>query len=143
MADRRWYGRQSKHSARRQASISGLGAAHNEEAPMSEEERLAHYRLKERLGAGAMGEVWLREGTRLPRLVALKRLASAAAGDGEASARLVREARVASTLTHPNVAVVYDVGEADPERAQAAYIAMEYVRGRTLAERLREGPIGT
>ena len=81
---------------------------------MSEEERLAHYRLKERLGSGAMGEVWLAEDTRLHRLVALKRLASAAARDGEASARLVREARVASTLTHPNVAVVYDVGEADP-----------------------------
>jgi eukaryotic-like serine/threonine-protein kinase len=109
---------------------------------MSEEERLAHYRLKERLGSGAMGEVWLAEDTRLHRLVALKRLASAAARDGEASARLVREARVASALTHPNVAVVYDVGEADPGGAQAAYIAMEYVRGRTLAERLREAPIG-
>ena len=108
---------------------------------MSEEERLGHYRLKERLGSGAMGEVWLAEDTRLHRLVALKRLASAAAGDGEASARLVREARVASALTHPNVAVVYDVGEADRDGRQAAYIAMEYVRGRTLAERLREAPI--
>ena len=108
---------------------------------MSEEERLAHYRLKERLGAGAMGEVWLAEDTRLHRLVALKRLASGADKDAEASARLVREARVAANLTHPNVAVVYDVGEAEPGGSQPAWIAMEYVRGRTLSERLREGPI--
>ena len=108
---------------------------------MADEERLAHYRLKERLGSGAMGEVWLAEDTRLHRLVALKRLASGADRDDEAQARLVREARVASTLTHPNVAVVYDVGEAEPDGSRPAYIAMEYVRGRTLAERLREGPI--
>jgi serine/threonine-protein kinase len=88
-----------------------------------------------------MGEVWLAEDTRLHRLVALKRLAAAAAEDGEASARLLREARVASALTHPNVAVVYDVGEADRDGSRAAYIAMEYVRGRTLAERLREAPV--
>ena len=108
---------------------------------MADEERLAHYRLKERLGSGAMGEVWLAEDTRLHRLVALKRLVSGAARDEEAQARLVREARVASTLTHPNVAVVYDVGEAERDGSQPAYIAMEYVRGRTLAERLREGPL--
>ena len=108
---------------------------------MSEEEQVAHYRLKERLGAGAMGEVWLAEDTRLHRLVALKRLAAASAGDAEAAARLVREARVASTLTHPNVAVVYDVGEPASGGTEAAYIAMEYVRGRTLAERMREGKV--
>ena len=108
---------------------------------MPEEQRLGHYRLKDRLGSGAMGEVWLAEDTRLHRLVALKRLAPAAVGDGEAEARLLREARVASNLTHPNVAVVYDVGEAVPGGGGEAYIAMEYVRGRTLAERLREGPL--
>src|SRR5262249_16715636 len=59
----------------------------------------------------------------------------------EAEARLLREARVASNLTHPNVAVIYDVGEAAAGRAGEGYIAMEYVRGRTLAERLREGPL--
>ncbi len=103
------------------------------------QETLAHYRLRERLGSGATGEVWLAEDTRLHRLVALKRLAAGTAGDAEASARLVREARVASTLTHPNVAVVYDVGEAELGGRQAAYIAMEYVKGPTLAERMREG----
>ncbi len=103
------------------------------------QETVAHYRLRERLGPGAVGEVWLAEDTRLHRLVALKRLTAGAAGDAEASARLVREARVASALTHPNVAVVYDVGEADVGGRQAAYIAMEYVKGQTLSERMREG----
>ena len=107
--------------------------------PMAEEERIAHYRLRERLGAGAMGEVWLAEDTRLHRMVALKRLKPAAAGDREAEARLVREARVASTLTHPNVAVVYDVGEDDADEKRGAWVAMEYVKGRTLAELLKDG----
>ena len=106
---------------------------------MAQEERVGHYRLKERLGAGAMGEVWLAEDTRLHRLVALKRLAAAAKGDSEASARLVREARVASTLSHPNVAVVYDVGEDEQGGQSSAWVAMEYVKGRTLAERLKDG----
>ena len=106
---------------------------------MAPEERVAHYRLKERLGAGAMGEVWLAEDTRLHRLVALKRLAPAAAGDRDASARLVREAKVAATLTHPNVAVVYDVGEDEREGRPSAWVAMEYVKGGTLAERLKQG----
>ena len=106
---------------------------------MAQEERIAHYRLRERLGAGAMGEVWLAEDTRLHRMVALKRLKPAAAGDREAEARLVREARVASTLTHPNVAVVYDVGEDDADEKRGAWVAMEYVKGRTLAELLKDG----
>jgi serine/threonine-protein kinase len=100
------------------------------------QEQVAHYKLRERLGAGAMGEVWLAEDTRLHRMVALKRLKPAAAGDSDAEARLLREARVASTLTHPNVAVVYDVSEGD---GSAAYVAMEYVKGRTLAELLKDG----
>ncbi len=106
---------------------------------MGQDERVSHYRLKQRLGQGAMGEVWLAEDTRLHRLVAFKRLAAAAAGDSEAAARLVREARVASTLNHPNVAVVYDVGEDEQAGQRSAWVAMEYVKGRTLAERLKDG----
>ncbi|HXY38114.1 MAG TPA: serine/threonine-protein kinase, partial [Vicinamibacteria bacterium] len=85
-----------------------------------------------------MGEVWLAEDTRLHRSVALKMLARGA-GDAEAEARLLREARVASVLTHPNVAVVYEIGEAELDGRATHYIAMEHVRGRTLAELLREG----
>lgn len=102
-------------------------------------ETIAHYRLRERLGSGAMGEVWLAEDTRLHRLVALKMLPAGHAGDAEAAARLVREARVASSLSHPNVAVVYDVGETEHEGTRTAYVAMEYVRGRTLAQMLEAG----
>jgi len=105
---------------------------------MPQEERVAHYRLRQLLGAGAMGEVWLAEDTRLHRLVALKRLKPASAGDPDAEARLLREARVASALTHPNVAVVYDVGD-DQGDGCSAYVAMEYVKGRTLAELMQDG----
>jgi tetratricopeptide (TPR) repeat protein len=104
---------------------------------MSQE--VAHYSLRERLGSGAMGEVWLAEDTRLHRLVALKMLPRGDAEDAEAAARLLREARVASSLSHPNVAVVYDVGEADIEGRRTGYVAMEYVKGRTLAQMLEAG----
>ena len=102
-------------------------------------ETVAHYRLRERLGSGAMGEVWLAEDTRLHRLVALKMLPASTTGDAEAAARLVREARIASSLNHPNVAVVYDVGETEREGQKAAYVAMEYVKGRTLSQLLEGG----
>jgi TolB-like protein len=105
------------------------------------QDTVAHYRLKEPLGSGAMGEVWLAEDTRLHRLVALKMLPTSAAGDDEAAARLVREARVASSLNHPNVAVVYDVGETEHEGRKAAYVAMEYVKGRTLSKVLEGGRV--
>ncbi len=103
------------------------------------QETVAHYRLRERLGSGAMGEVWLAEDTRLHRLVALKMLPAKDAADAEASARLLREARVASSLSHPNVAVVYDVGETEHAGQKAAYVAMEYVKGRTLSQLLEGG----
>ena len=105
-------------------------------------ETVAHYHLKERLGSGAMGEVWLAEDVRLHRLVALKMLLRKDADDAEARARLLREARVASSLSHPNVAVVYDVGETEHEGRTAGYVAMEYVKGRTLAQLLEGGRMG-
>jgi eukaryotic-like serine/threonine-protein kinase len=102
-------------------------------------ETIAQYRLRERLGSGAMGEVWLAEDTRLHRLVALKMLPAKDAADAEASARLLREARVASSLSHPNVAVVYDVGEVEEGGRRACYVAMEYVKGRTLSQLVEGG----
>jgi tetratricopeptide (TPR) repeat protein len=99
---------------------------------------VAHYRLRERLGRGAMGDVWLAEDTRLHRLVALKMLPADSSGDASASARLLREARVASSLNHPHVAVVYEVGDAGAGPGENGYIAMEYVRGQTLGD-LRKG----
>jgi serine/threonine protein kinase/tetratricopeptide (TPR) repeat protein len=97
-------------------------------------ETVAHYRLTERLGTGAMGEVYLAEDTRLHRPVALKMLTADGREDETAAARLVREARVASALTHPNIAVIYEIGEVEREGRRLGFIAMEYVPGRSLAE---------
>jgi len=97
-------------------------------------ETIGHYRLTDRLGAGAMGEVYLAEDTRLHRPVALKMLPVGASEDEAAAARLVREARVASALTHPNIAVIYEIGEVEREGRRHGFIAMEYVPGRTLAQ---------
>ena len=99
--------------------------------------QLLHYRVIERLGAGGMGEVFLAEDTRLGRQVALKFLTSADAQDGEARARLIREARAASVLRSPNVAVTYDL----VEHGTDLFIAMEYVEGELLSDRVARGPL--
>jgi serine/threonine-protein kinase len=95
----------------------------------------SHYRVIERLGAGGMGEVYLAEDLRLHRPVALKVLSKGA--DEAGARRLVREARVASALNHPNVAVIYEIGELPGEAGAQGFIAMEYVRGQTLGDYAR------
>jgi eukaryotic-like serine/threonine-protein kinase len=94
--------------------------------------RLAHYRVLEHLGSGGAGDVYRAEDTRLRRIVALKMLRAEEAG-GDASRRLLAEARAASALNHPNIAVLYEAGEAEHEGRRVAFIAMEYVEGSTLA----------
>ena len=96
----------------------------------------SHYRVIERLGAGGMGEVYLAEDLRLHRPVALKVLSKGGAGEA-AAGRLVREARVASALNHPNVAVIYEIGELERDGSTQGFIAMEYVPGQTLGEYAR------
>ena len=93
------------------------------------------YRIVETLGKGAMGEVYLADDPRLRRRVALKRLSDPDLGSPESRRRLMREARAAARLNHPNVASVYDVVESD----DGVHIVMEYVAGQTLAARLRTG----
>jgi eukaryotic-like serine/threonine-protein kinase len=96
------------------------------------------YRYLERLGAGANGDVFLAEDTRLQRRVALKTLQGTAGTDAnQLRRRLLREARAAARLNHPHIAAVYDVLETD----DGVHIVMEYVRGSTLASRLRHGPL--
>src|SRR5262245_37673842 len=103
-------------------------------------ELVSHYRVLSRLGEGGMGEVFLAEDVRLHRPVALKMLRSAERA-GEARSRLLGEARAASALNHPGIAVVYEVDEVERSGAPVAFIAMEYVAGSTLAEwARREAP---
>jgi len=84
------------------------------------------------LGAGGMGEVYRARDPRLEREVALKVLPAHALADDTARARLLREARMASKLNHPNVCTIYEVGEAEGQ----TYIAMELVAGQALSDRL-------
>jgi serine/threonine protein kinase/tetratricopeptide (TPR) repeat protein len=99
-----------------------------------------NYRVLERLGGGSMGEVYLAEDVRLKRPVALKLLRGPDVQDDAAKERLLREARTASALNHPNIAVIYEVGELPAADGAARFIAMEYVRGRTLARLKDEAP---
>jgi TolB-like protein/predicted Ser/Thr protein kinase/Flp pilus assembly protein TadD len=94
---------------------------------------VSHYRVLSRLGEGGMGEVFLAEDLRLHRPVALKMLRSEAQA-GEARARLLKEARAASALSHPGIAVIYEVDEVERDGAAVAFIAMEYVAGATLGD---------
>lgn len=96
-----------------------------------------HYRIIERLGSGGMGEVYRADDLRLGRPVALKFLPPSLKADPESRARLLNEAKAASMLRSPNIAVTYDIGESDG----SDFIAMEYVDGETLAARLSKGPL--
>ena len=97
---------------------------------------LGHYRIERPLGRGGMGAVFLAYDTMLQRQVALKVLDRPA--DEETSrTRLLREARNAAALNHPNICTIHEVGEANG----TAFIAMEYVEGRTLRHDLDRGAL--
>jgi eukaryotic-like serine/threonine-protein kinase len=112
--------------------------------PQSPNDRLAHYRVISRLGAGGMGEVYLAEDTRLSRRVALKILPAEFKHGDERVRRFELEARAASALNHPNIITIYEIGEASVGAGAGAesvhYIAAEFVDGETLRQRLR-GPL--
>ena len=95
-------------------------------------DQLGHFLIREKIGAGGMGEVYMAEDQRLGRQVAIKILPAELAVDSGRRARFDREARAASALNHPNIAHIYDVGDEDGTH----FIAMEYVEGQDLGERL-------
>ena len=100
---------------------------------------LGPYEIVAKLGEGGMGEVYRALDTRLDRTVAVKILPPHAAADPEFKARFEREARTISQLNHPNICVLYDVGES----AGASFLVMELLEGQTLAARLEKGPLPT
>jgi len=91
---------------------------------------LGHYRLEEKIGQGGMGAVYRAYDMRLHRRVAVKVLASRQFADPECKQRLIREARTASALSHPNIVGIHEVGSDNG----VDFIAMEFVEGRTLQE---------
>src|SRR5262245_15927433 len=98
---------------------------------------ISHYHILEELGKGAMGAVYLAEDTSLARRVAIK-FADPARDDQEFRARFQREARLAASLNHRNIATVYDFGETEDGRL---FLVMELVQGKKLSERLRDGDL--
>jgi serine/threonine protein kinase/Flp pilus assembly protein TadD len=94
---------------------------------------ISHYRIIEKLGRGGMGEVYLAEDKRLGRKVAIKFLPAEVATDERARQRLLREAKTAATLDHPNICSIYEVGEEDGH----SFIVLQYIEGETLAARLK------
>jgi TolB-like protein len=106
--------------------------------PLTPGARLGRYEIVARLGAGGMGEVYRALDPQLEREIALKVLPAAMLADATARSRLLREARMAARLNHPNVCTVHEVGEADGQ----VYLAMELVSGQTLSERLSTGRVG-
>jgi serine/threonine protein kinase len=105
--------------------------------------RFGAYRIVAPLGRGGMGEVYRARDTRLGREVALKVLREDTLETPDRLGRFEQEARAASSLNHPNIVVVYEVGEAEPEGVgkPLRYLAMELIEGESLASRLKGEPI--
>src|SRR5918993_772196 len=103
-------------------------------SPISEGRKIGKYQIRSQIGVGGMGEVYLADDTQLDRRVALKILPPDLALKRERMARFVREAKAAAALNHPNIAHIYEIGEEDGLN----FIAMEFVEGKTLREKIHQ-----
>ena len=99
--------------------------------------RLGPYDILALIGSGGMGEVYRARDTRLDRTVAIKVLPEHFAGREDLRQRLEREARAVSSLNHPHICTLHDIGHQDG----IAYIVMEYLEGETLTARVARGPL--
>src|SRR5215467_4750811 len=105
--------------------------------PLASGTRLGPYEIVERLGAGGMGDVYRARDTRLERTVAVKILPQEISADPVRKQRFEREAKTLSSLNHPNICTLHDIGWQDG----VDYLVMECVEGETLAKRLEKGPL--
>src|SRR5688500_12000934 len=106
--------------------------------------RIDRYEIRSQLGAGGMGEVYLAEDTRLHRKVALKILPAEVASNQDRMRRFNQEAQAAAALNHPHIAHIYEIGESGSSptvREGVHFIAMEYIDGETLRERIHKTPL--
>jgi serine/threonine protein kinase/tetratricopeptide (TPR) repeat protein len=108
----------------------------NPDEPTTEPDTIRHYRITRKLGEGGMGVVYAAHDERLDRPVAIKRIREFSA-DARLRDRLLREARVAAGISHPNVCHVYELAEEKGE----LYLVMEFLAGEPLAERIGRGPV--
>ncbi len=98
---------------------------------------LGPYEIIEQAGAGGMGEVYKAKDTRLDRIVAIKVLPTTFALNDDIKQRFEREAKTISSLNHPNICTLYDVGQQD----NIQYLVMEFIEGETLSDKIKKGPI--
>ena len=106
------------------------------EEPAPVPERVSHYRIQSRIGQGGMGVVYAAEDEKLGRTVAIKML-PVGIGDARAHARLLREARAAASVNHPNICQIYEIGEHGNE----PYLVMEMLEGSPLSDKLLGGAL--
>jgi eukaryotic-like serine/threonine-protein kinase len=99
--------------------------------------KLGHYEVQSKIGEGGMGEVYRARDTRLDRTVAVKVLPPHLSNQPELRERFEREARTISSLNHPNICTLFDVGRQD----ETEFLVMEYLEGETLADRLKKGSL--
>jgi serine/threonine-protein kinase len=100
-------------------------------------QELSHYKILSRIGGGGMGEVFLAQDTLLDRKVAIKFLPSYLEADEMAKKRLLREAKAAASLDHPNICTIYEVGN----HGEIPYIAMQRIEGESIHQALSRGPL--
>ncbi|MEK6286319.1 MAG: protein kinase [Acidobacteriota bacterium] len=104
---------------------------------LSPDSTISHYKIKELIGRGGMGEIYKAVDLELGRVVAIKTLSPELTADQNAHQRFLREARAASILSHPSICTVFEVGK----EGDLVFIAMQYLQGRTIHELLTQGPM--